>query len=398
VTSALDRLADLAVEVGANVQRDQIVTVSAHLGQEEIARAVAASAYRRGARFVDVTYFDPFVKRARIAHARDDTLDFVPSWFGYRMLEVGRQRCARVSLSGPVAPGVLDGLDPARIGRDQLPFLKELMSVISDRTTNWTVVPAPTAEWAELTHPELDGGHALEQLWGEIVHVCRLDEPDPVAAWRARSGALAAVADRLNEQAFDSLHLEGPGTDLTVGLLPGGRFTTALESTIDGIEFMANIPSEEIFTSPDPLRTEGRIRSTRPLVLVDGTIIRGLEFRFESGRAVEIDAETGAEVMRGRVAFDDGAGRLGEVALVDRESRIGALGTVFYDTLLDENAVSHIALGDGIDETVPESVRGRVNRSAIHIDFMIGGEDVSVAGVTSAGERVPVLRGGVWLV
>src|SRR5439155_7826624 len=173
------------------------------------------------------------------AHARDDTLDFVPSWLGDRMLEVGRQRCARISLSGPVAPGVLDGLDPARIGRDQLPFLKELMSVISDRTTNWTVVPAPTAEWAELTHPELDGDRALEQLWGEIVHVCRLDEPDPVAAWRARSGTLNGVADRLNARRFDSLHLEGPGTDLTVGLLPGGRFTTALESTVDGIEFMA---------------------------------------------------------------------------------------------------------------------------------------------------------------
>jgi aminopeptidase len=392
----VERLAELAVAFGANVQEDQVVTVGASLGQEEMARAVAEAAYRRGARFVDVTYFDPHVKRARIAQARADTLDFVPSWVGDRVLEIGRQRCARISLAGAVAPGVLDALDPERAGRDQLPFVKELMTIISDRTTNWTVVPTPTAEWAELVHPDLAADGALDRLWEEVVHVCRLDEPDPVAAWRERTGALGAVASRLNERRLDSLRFEGPGTELTIGLLPGTRFLTALESTVDGIEFMANLPSEEIFTSPDPERAEGAVRSTRPLVLADGTIIRGLEVRFEGGRAVEIDAEEGAGVMRGRAAFDEGASRLGEVALVDAESRIGALGTVFYETLLDENAVSHIALGDGLDEGVPDALRGRINRSAIHIDFMIGGSEVAVTGIAADGEEVPILRDGAW--
>jgi aminopeptidase len=392
----IERLAELAVAFGANVQADQIVTVGASLGQEEMARAVAEAAYRLGARFVDVTYFDPYVKRARIANAREETLDFVPSWFGDRMHELGRQRCARISLAGAVAPGVLAGLDPKRAGRDQLPFIKELMTVISDRTTNWTVVATPTAEWASLVHSDLTQEDALARLWQEVVHVCRLDEPDPVAAWRRRMGALSAVAERLNGRALDALRFEGPGTELTIGLLPGGRFLTALESTLEGIEFMANLPSEEIFTTPDPLRADGTVRSTRPLVLADGTIIRGLQVRFEGGRAVEIDAEEGGGVMRGRAALDEGASRLGEVALVDAESRIGGLGTVFYETLLDENAVSHIALGDGLDDAVPDALRGRVNRSAIHIDFMIGGGDVAVTGVTPEGEEVPILRGGAW--
>ena len=392
----VEQLAELAVVFGANVQEDQIVTVGASLGQEEMARAVAEAAYRNGARFVDVTYFDPYAKRARIAHAREETLGFVPSWYGERMLELGRQRCARISLTGAVAPGVLNGLDPERAGRDQLPFVKELMRVISDGTTNWTVVPAPTAEWASLVHPELADDPALERLWEQVVRVCRLDEPDPVAAWRGRTGALAAVAERLTARNLDALRFDGPGTALTIGLLPGARFLTALESTVEGIEFMANLPSEEIFTAPDPKRVEGTVRSTRPLVLADGTIIRGLEVQFEGGRAVEIDAEEGAGVMRGRAAFDDGAARLGEVALVDAESRIGALGTVFYETLLDENAVSHIALGDGLDDAVPDALRERVNRSAIHIDFMIGGSDIDVTGIAADGAEVPILHGGAW--
>jgi aminopeptidase len=202
----------------------------------------------------------------------------------------------------------------------------------------------------------------------------------------------------VNEHRFDSLHFEGPGTDLTIGLLPSSRFLTAREETVDGIPHVANVPSEELFTAPDPERAEGRIRSTRPLVLIEGTIVRGLEVRFEAGRAVEIDAEEGAEVMRGRTAIDEGASRLGEVALVDREGRIGRLGRVFYETLLDENAVSHIALGDGISDAVGEADRGRVNRSATHLDFMIGGDDVSVTGVTADGARVPILRGGNWQV
>jgi aminopeptidase len=204
------------------------------------------------------------------------------------------------------------------------------------------------------------------------------------------------MAKQLNERRFDALHFEGPGTDLTVGLLPTSTWQTAIERTAEGIEHMANIPSEEVFATPDPQRADGSVRSTRPLVLFDGTVVSGLEVRFEGGRAVEIDAEEGEEVLRGRAAMDEGASRLGEVALVDRKSRVGELGTVFYDTLLDENAVSHIALGEGDDVGLSEEDRSRRNRSAIHIDFMIGGDAVAVTALTREGGRVPLLRDGAW--
>jgi aminopeptidase len=394
--SLLLRLADLVVTLGANVQPGQIVTVGADHGQFELARAIADSAYRQGARFVDVQYFDPYVKRSRIRYAPADSLGFVPSWYSYRMQAIGTERAARISLSGPTTTGLLDDLDPTRSGRDQLPFVKEILDVISDRTTNWTVVPCPTAPWAQLVHPDVPAEQALDRLWEEIAHVCRIDEPDPAASWDERADALAAAAARLNDRRFDALHFEGAGTDLTIGLLPTSTFHAARDTTVDGIEHLANLPTEEVYATPDPERADGRVRSTKPLVLGDGTIIRGLEVRFEGGRAVEIDAEQGAGVMRGRAMFDEGASRLGEVALVDREGRVGRLGTVFYDTLLDENAASHIALGDGSDQGLSEEDRRRRNRSSIHIDFMIGGDEVAVTGITREGERVPVLRDGAW--
>jgi aminopeptidase len=394
--SLLPRLADLAVTLGANIQPGQIVTIAADHGQFELARAIAESAYRRGALFVDVQYFDPWVKRARIEHAPAETLDFVPSWYSYRIQALGTERAARISLSGPTTTGLLDDLDQDRSGRDQLPFVKEILDVISDRTTNWAVVPCPTKPWAELVHPELPPDEAHDRLWEEIAHVCRLDEPDPIAAWDERADALTVAADRLNERRFDALHFEGPGTDLTIGLLPTSTFHAARDVTVDGIEHLANLPTEEVYATPDPERADGHVRSTKPLVLGDGTIIRGLEVRFGGGRAVELDADQGAGVMRGRAAFDEGASRLGEVALVDREGRVGRLGTVFYDTLLDENAASHIALGDGSPEGLSGEDRRRRNRSSIHIDFMIGSDEVAVTGITREGERVPVLRGGSW--
>jgi aminopeptidase len=392
----LARLADLAVEVAANVQAGQIVTVAADHAQFALARAISDTAYRRGARFVDVQYFDPYVKRARIAHAAEDTLDFVPSWLSYRIQALGTERAARISLAGPSETGVLDDLDPERAGRDQLPFIKDILDVINERTTNWAVIPCPSRAWAVLAHPDLEPDEAEARLCEEIAHVCRLDEPDPVAAWNERADALGAAAERLNERRFDAIHFEGPGTDLTVGLLATSTFHGARDETVDGIVHLANLPTEEVYATPDPERTEGFVRSTKPLVLADGTIIRGLEVRFEGGRAVAIDAEQGAAVMRGRAAFDEGAARLGEVALVDREGRIGRLGTVFFDTLLDENAASHIALGDGFDQGLSDEDRARRNRSSIHIDFMIGGDDVDVTGITRDGGSVPVLRGGSW--
>jgi aminopeptidase len=392
--ATLERLADLVVGFGANVQEDQIVSVSCEPGKEPLTRAIATSAYRRGARFVDVAWFDPWVKRARIAHAREDSLDFVPDWYGARILALGEQRAARIGLSGPSAPGLLEDLDPIRSGKDRLPAVKESGQVVNDRTTNWSIIPCPSPAWASLVYPDVEPEEALATLEGHVIHVLRLDEPDPIAAWRERMDTLVAVAGRLAERGFDALHYEAPGTDLTVGLLPGARWQAARFETIDGIEHMPNLPTEEVFTTPDPLRTEGHVSSTTPLVLADGTVVRNLRVRFEGGRAVQVDADSAQDTMRTIVEHDEGAARLGEVALVDREGRIGKLGTVFYDTLIDENAASHIALGQGFPFLLDEPSRS--NESQIHIDFMIGSPEMTVTGITADGERVPVLVGGEW--
>jgi aminopeptidase len=216
-----------------------------------------------------------------------------------------------------------------------------------------------------------------------------------VAAWRERADLLVAIAERLTQRRFDAVRFDGPGTRLTVGLLPTSRFMAARFQTIDGIEHMPNLPTEEVFSAPDPQRVDGVVRATKPLV-VGGSIVSGLEVEFREGRAVRIDADEGADVLRGYAARDEGASRLGEVALVDGDGRIGKLETVFFDTLLDENAASHIALGESYEFTAGETDFERLNHSSIHIDFMIGGDDVAVTGTTAEGDEVPVLRGGAW--
>jgi aminopeptidase len=396
--ATLERLADLVVGFGANVQQDQIVSVNCEPGKEPLTRAIAASAYRAGAKFVDVSWFDPWVKRARIAHAREETLEFVPDWYGSRVLALGDQRAARIGLSGPSAPGLLEDLDPVRAGMDRLPAVKESGKVVNDRTTNWSIIPAPTPTWAALVFPDLPGEEALAALEERLLHVLRLDEDDPIAAWRERADTLVSVAGRLTDRGFDAIHYEAPDTDLTVGLLPGATWQAARFETVDGIEHMPNLPTEEVFTTPDPERADGHVASTKPLVLTDGTVVRNLRVRFEGGRAVQIDADSAQDTMRTIAEHDEGAARLGEIALVDREGRIGKLDTVFYDTLIDENAASHIALGQGFPFLVSEPSRERVNESQIHIDFMIGSPEMTVSGITADGDRVPVLVQGTWQV
>jgi aminopeptidase len=303
---------------------------------------------------------------------------------------------ATIALSGPTAPGLFDAVDPVRAGKDRLPSVREAIPVIMGALVNWTVVPCPHPAWARLVHPDLDPDAALARLWEEIAHVCRLDEPDPAAAWRARGAELERAAERLTARRLDALRFVGPGTDLTVGLLPQSVWVGGGDHRADGLPHLPNIPTEEVFTTPDPTRTEGHVTSTQPLD-VGGTIVRGLRVRFEGGRAVEIEADAGAEVLRGRAAVDDGASRLGEVALVDGSGRIGPLGVTFFDTLLDENAASHIALGagypKGTDGTAPE---GAINDSEIHIDFMVGGPEVTVLAVDEDGTESPLLVGGAW--
>jgi aminopeptidase len=389
------RLAELSVH-GANVQPGQVMLVTAELGQEELARSIAAAAYDRGAKYVDVNYFDPYVKRARIEHADPDTLDFVPSWYGERAVAHADGRGARVTLAGVTAPNLLDDLDNALVGRDRLPYLKEIPKIVGERSTNWCIVPCPHPAWAKLVHPELSEADAYEKLWAELEHVLRLDEPDPSEAWEKRMAVLSDSARRLSEHHFDAIELRGPGTELTVGLLRTHRWWAADFQTVDGLRHFPNLPTEEVFTTPDPERTEGHVASTKPLVLRDGTIIRGLRVRFERGQAVEIEADENGEALRTQQSLDAGALKLGELALVDSQGRIGSLSTVFYDTLLDENAASHIALGNGFPFLVEGDDVARVNTSGTHVDFMIGSPELEVDGATAAGDRIPVLRNGDW--
>jgi aminopeptidase len=335
------------------------------------------------------------VKRARLEHAEEDTLEFVPAWLGKRVLDLATERAASILLSGPTEPGLFDDLDPLRVALDRLPSLKEYLTVVNDRTINWAIIPGPNERWAQLAHPDLSADEALSQLWEDVAYACRLDADDPGTAWQERLAALGEIAAHLDERRFDALDFEGPGTELRVGLFPSSRWETAAVETVDGVGHIVNLPSEEVFTAPDPARVHGVVRATMP-VEVGGVIVEGISVRFEDGHAVQIDADRNADVLRRRAAKDEGASRLGEVALVDREGRVGQLGLVFFDTLLDENAASHVAMGNAYDRTVGDEDRPRANQSEIHVDFMIGGDDVAVTGITESGDRVPVLRDGRW--
>jgi aminopeptidase len=379
------------------VQPGQILLVACELGQADLARAIAAAAYDRGAKFVDVSYFDPWLKRARVEHGDPATLDFVPPWYGQRLLTAAEGLAARISLAGISAPKTFEGLDPALVGKDRLPWIKEVSTVIAARSTNWCIVPCPHVEWAKVVFPDLPEDEAYERLWSQLEHVLRLDEPDPGKAWDERMGILIESARRLTEHRFDAIELNGPGTDLRVGLMRSGRWHAADFERADGLRHLPNLPTEEVFTSPDPTRTEGHVASTKPLVLRDGTIIRGLRVRFEGGSAVEIEADENEAAIRSQLEVDPEALRLGELALVDDKGRIGPLGTIFYDTLLDENAASHIAFGSGFPFVMDDDDdRKRVNESATHVDFMIGSPELEVDGVTADGKRIPVLRSGSW--
>ena len=391
----LARYAELVVGLGANVQEGQIVEVRADVGKRSLVHALTAAAYRRGAKFVDVVYFDQELRRIRIAAARGD-IDFVPPWSRQRVLQLGELRCARIGVSPSNTPGAYADLDPARVATEPLPFLPEYRQLIDDRSTNWTGIAYPDPEWAAVVHPELEPEEALATLWRELQHVCRLDEDDPSAAWEVRFEQLRRACDALDERRFDALHFEGPGTDLTIGLFPSSEWDGGPAETAGGIRHLPNLPTEEVFTAPDPARADGVVTATKPFILKTGILVEGLVVRFEGGRAVQIDARSGAEALREYVGRVQKADRLGEVALVDREGRIGPLGTVFYNTLLDENAASHLALGSAYLHCVGDDDRERANRSDAHADFMVGGDDVDVTGITPDRERVPVLRGGAW--
>jgi aminopeptidase len=386
------RYAELAVRVGANVQPGQLVDVTARVEHAEVARAVTRAAYAAGARYVDVYYSDQHIRRALIESADDDVLSWTPPWLLKRAREIGDERAAAVALTGDAEPELLADLPGARVGKARMfDLAHENNRQINEQLNNWTVVGVPNEGWAR----QMFGVPDLERLWQVVEYCVRLDEDDPVAAWREHVATIGRRAKLLNDLRVDAIRFRGPGTDLTVGLLPESRWQGVESKTALGLPYVANMPTEEVFTTPDSRRTEGTVQSTRPLA-IHGRIVKGLVVRFEGGRIADVQADEGADVIHGQLASDETAGYLGEVALVDGTSRIGRTGLIFFETLFDENATCHVAYGSAYAEAVEGEPGEGVNDSTVHTDFMVGGPEVDVDAVLPDGAVVPLLRDDVW--
>jgi aminopeptidase len=403
--NAEDRLAAyarLAVRVGVNLQPGQPLHIRGLVEHAPLVRAIAAEAWKAGSSYVDASYTDQHVKRELIAHGSDEALTHTPPSAIQRLNDQIDTRGAQIEITGNPEPDLFDGLDSGRVGRTRMAKLAELSGhAINEGLISWSIVSYPTEGWAQAIFGEPD----VERLWQAVAFATRLDEPDPVQAWRDHVDELLARAAALTRHEFDAIRYTGPGTDLTVGLNPGSRWHAAEFTTAWGQTHLPNLPTEEVFTTPDWRRAEGTVRATKPLNLPGhGLTVHGLELRFEAGRAVEVRAESGADAIRSQLALDANASFLGEIALVDGTSKIGQTGITFRDTLFDENAASHIAYGRGISLAVEGAV-GRspeeqqqlgVNQSLVHTDFMVGGPEIEIDGVTRDGGRVPIIHRDVW--
>ena len=398
---SLDAYARLAVDVGLNLVPGQDVLVMADVEHTQLTREIVRASYAAGARYVDFEYRDARINRIRADLAPDDGLGWSPPYRVQQIRDLGDRQGAIAQISGAHDPAIFEGVDGERLARNSpLEVRRTYLDQVSEGRVNWVIVAGPTAAWAKRVFGEPD----VARLWDAISRAVRLDEPDPVAAWREHVATLTARAQRLTERGFAGVRLRGPGTDLFVGLLEGGIWECAAMDTAWGHRFLPNMPTEEVFTTPHAERTEGVVHSTKPLVLL-GQLVREIEMRFEGGRAVEVRAAEGEDLLLEHMATDENATRLGEIALVDETSRVGRTGLTFFNTLFDENAASHIAYGEGMPESLPrgpdmsweEREAAGINHSGVHTDFMVGSAEVDAFGVERDGTEVPIVQRGAWV-
>jgi aminopeptidase len=398
----LDRYAELVVRIGLNVQPGQVVRISADLSHAPVARAVVEQAYLAGASRVSVDYTDDHVRRSTLQHAPMATLTGHEPWQVERLHDWEREGAALLTLTGNPDPHVFDGIDPQRLAAVPMELAMESRKLTLGGGVVWCIVAAPNPGWATQVFGEPDE----ERLWAAVSIAMRLDEPDVVEAWRAHRARLQARSVALEDLDLDSVRYHGDGTDLTVGIIPGARWVSGSLTTRTGVEFMPNLPTEEVFTSPDRSRADGVIALTRPLVMPGaGVLVEDLVVHFEAGRITDVSASTGVEAVRAQLDSDEGARSLGEVSLVDGSSRVRAAGLVFHDTLYDENAGCHVAWGqgfpfalsDGIELSGDELFARGINTSSVHTDVVVGGPGVHVEGRTRDGAVVPIITDDAWV-
>lgn len=402
----LEKLARLIIRCGVGLMPGQPLVVSAPLADREFVRLVVAEAYRAGAASVSVLYEDEVNTRAKFLYGSDESLDFAPRWMadGLAPAYMSGTATLRLGLSDPF---LLADIDPAKVARSSKAAAaasKPISDAIMSGYPNWCVAPCASESWAKLVFPNLPTDDAVEKLWDVIFRTTRADQPDPIAAWERHVEQVRRAKDWLNSRRFHSLHFRGPGTDLTVGLAEGHVWGGVESETKNGAVCSPNIPTEEVFTMPHADRVEGVVRSTKPLSL-RGQLVDGIEVTFEAGKVAHLRAETGEAALQKLVETDEGASRLGEVALVPHSSPISQTGLLFFSTLFDENAACHIALGraygdtmEGFEALTPAERRARgANDSLIHVDWMIGSGETTVTGVTADGDKVPVMEAGEWV-
>lgn len=400
----MKRYAELAVRVGVNLQPGQNVQIAGFVEHAPFVREIARIAYEGGARFVDADYADKRVRRSMLEHADEEVLTWTPPYMLKKSDDLEAEKGAAINIAGDPEPDLFADLDPERVGKARMLELADRKTrAVGQRSLSWVIVAYPNEGWARTVFGEPD----VERLWDAVARATRLYDDDPVRSWWDHVTELGNRARALNELHFDAIHYSGPGTDLTVGLNEKSRWMSAEFETAWGQKHVPNLPTEEVFTTPDFRRVEGTIASTRPLHLPnEGVTVTDLRMTFEGGRAVKVDATSGAEVIRVQMDTDEGARQLGEIALVDKSSAVGQTGVTFANTLFDENATCHIAYGggfsfcvDGTSDLSPEEQsKAGVNYSKVHTDFMIGGPEVDVDGVSTSGERTPIIRDDTWQV